>query len=80
MTKEGLKYLVGPVGSGTSDLSVANPVPLRQTWVSEYYKVVKEYLIEDISMYHGNAIALNASLVKGRLDLFFDETVKVGVW
>lgn len=79
LSKDTLKELTSPLETGQSDLTIANPFPIKQTWVSEYYMISKEYLLDRISTISGVAMALKTDLVRQRLDYFFDEKVRVGV-
>jgi cellulose synthase/poly-beta-1,6-N-acetylglucosamine synthase-like glycosyltransferase len=79
MKRESLKHLVAPLEEGNSDLTIGNPEPEKRTWVSEYYRITKEFFLDQITTYPGNVMALKAELVRSRKDHFFDKTVQVGV-
>lgn len=74
-----LKRMVGAIEKGTCDLAIANPEPVDNTWVSDYYTIMKGYLLDNIVTYSGNSMAFKADVVEGRLGYFFDKNVKVGV-
>ena len=79
LSKNALKELTAPLEKDQSDLTIANPFPITRTWVSEYYMISKEYLLNQISTISGVAMALKTDQVRQRLDYFFDENVRVGV-
>jgi len=74
-----LKTMVHPIEQGDTHLTVANPEPVRKTWVSDYYTINKLYFMDQIVTYSGHAMAFRAEVVRDHLDYFFDESVKVGV-
>lgn len=74
-----LKAMVAPIEQGACDLTVANPDPITRNWVSDYYMLTKAYLLDSITTFSGHAIAFRTSVVRDRVDYFFDRTVKVGV-
>lgn len=74
-----LKHMVAPIEQGTCDLTIANPEPLKRTWVSQYYMINKAYLLDSIVTYSGNSMAFKADIVEDRLEYFFDRKVMVGV-
>ena len=78
-TEQWLKHMVAPIEQGTCDLTIANPEPLKKTWVSQYYIINRAYLLDSIVTYSGNSMAFKANIVEDRLEYFFDRNVKVGV-
>jgi cellulose synthase/poly-beta-1,6-N-acetylglucosamine synthase-like glycosyltransferase len=74
-----LKAMVHPIERGDTHLTIANPEPVRKTWVSDYYTINKLYFMDHIVTYSGHAMAFRAEVVRDHLDYFFDESVKVGV-
>ena len=79
LTKESLEQLVLPLEREKCDLAIANPIPARRTWVSEYYMISKEYYLEQITSYPGTAMAVRTELIRGQPDYFFERNVRVGV-
>ena len=79
VSEQWLKHMVAPIEQGTCDLTIANPEPLKRTWVSHYYMIIKTSLLDSILTYSGNSMAFKAEIVKDRLEYFFDRNVKVGV-
>lgn len=78
-SEQWLKRMVAPIEQGTCHLTIANPEPLKKTWISQYYLINKAYLLDRIVTYSGNSMAFNADIVKDRMEYFFDSNVKVGV-
>jgi glycosyltransferase involved in cell wall biosynthesis len=79
LTRNSIKQLVLPLEQQRCDLAIANPIPVRRTWVSEYYMISKEYYLQQITSYPGTAMALRTELIREKLDYFFQTNVKVGV-
>ena len=79
VTERWLKNMVWPIETGDAELTIANPYPIRRNWVSDYYMIIKTYLLNDISTFSGHAIGFRANTVEKKLEYFFDRSVKVGV-
>jgi len=79
VSKQWLKNMVDPIEQGRTDLTIANPEPVRKNWVSDYYMITKTYSLDTITTFSGHSMAFMADIVRKRMDYFFDEDVKVGV-
>jgi len=79
VSKHWLKRMTMPIEQGTCDLTIANPVPIKTSFVSEYYMTEKAYMLDSITTYSGHAMAFKSEDVVHCLDYFFPKHVKVGV-
>jgi len=79
VSKQWLTSMLHPIAQGKTDLTIANPNPVRKNWVSDYYMITKTYFLHRITTFSGHSMAFKASDVKNRLQYFFDRDVKVGV-
>ena len=79
VSKGWLKNMVDPIQQGSCDLTIANPEPVKRNWISDYYMITKQYVLDRIVTYSGHAMAFRASTVVNRVEYFFDKQVKVGV-
>jgi cellulose synthase/poly-beta-1,6-N-acetylglucosamine synthase-like glycosyltransferase len=79
VTNQWLENMVEPIEQGKTDLTIANPEPVRKNWVSDYYMITKTYFLHSITTFSGHSMAFKASIVEERRGYFFDEDIKVGV-
>lgn len=79
VSKQWLKNMVYPLEAGRCDLTIANPEPVKRNWVSDYYMIMKAYLLDRITAYAGGSMAFKVTTVRKGLDFFFDQKVKIGV-
>jgi cellulose synthase/poly-beta-1,6-N-acetylglucosamine synthase-like glycosyltransferase len=79
VSQQWLKSMIDPIEQNHCDLTIANPEPARRNWVSDYYMINKNYFLNSITTFSGHSMAFEASIVRNRLEYFFDKDVKVGV-
>jgi glycosyltransferase involved in cell wall biosynthesis len=79
VSKAWLKSMLEPIEAGACDLTIANPEPVKKTWVSDYYMLIKTYFLDSITTFSGHSMAFRLSIVRGDANDFFDKRVKVGV-
>lgn len=85
-----LRTMLEPIEEGRCDLALANPEPLRKTWVTDFYMIRKVFAFRPHrSAIFGNfdwgicpgqqAIAFKADSIKSEEKYFFETDIKVGV-